>query len=345
MICVALAVGLPASIRATTLILSNGDRLTGRVIKRADGKVYFHSDLLGDIVAPENIVRLVESPSQTTPSLHGSAPMTQPAARVAVPLVASTTATAAPESHPPHPAATPVVQTRRPRWTGKVEFGYANQESTVRTVNVTLHAEIERTVGADNFLLKDSYGYSISAGQPNTEMDDASLRWRHSVSGRMFLQSLTSYDSDKIRLVRNREEENVGVGYKVIGSSRQTVDVGAGVSGLYLDAVGVQPGFGYLGNVFQDYSWKINEHLSLTEDTSVQFSPETPGHYVYALAANTPLYPSKQDRVFNLHTVLQDKITNRLSLNLRLEYGYESAIPNPSARGDERITSTLGFAL
>ena len=38
---------------ASILVLANGDRLTGEVVKREDGKITFHSDVLGDIVVPD----------------------------------------------------------------------------------------------------------------------------------------------------------------------------------------------------------------------------------------------------------------------------------------------------
>jgi len=57
----------PAASPVSVIILSNGDRLTGHVIKHADGKVYFHSDILGDIVAPESAVKIVEAPASAVP--------------------------------------------------------------------------------------------------------------------------------------------------------------------------------------------------------------------------------------------------------------------------------------
>ena len=339
-VCVLLAMGLPASIHGATLILSNGDRLTGYVVKQSEGKIYFHSDFLGDVVAPQDKARVVESPRQIALSVPGSAPAPQPVAKASAPPAKPPAIAVSERIRPPAPAK-PDVKVRRPPWTGKVEFGYENHESTVRTVNATMRATLERTLGRDNFVLKGSYLYGISAGQPNIERNDASFRWRHTMSGRMFAQSLATYNSDKIRLLNRRLEENVGIGYKVLGISRHTVDIGAGVSGLYLDAVGVKPGFGYLANIFQDYTFKINERFTLTEDASVQYSPETPGQFVYVATQTTPLYRNAQDRIFGLNSTLQDKITSRLSLNLRFEYEYESAIPNPSARADERITTSL----
>jgi putative salt-induced outer membrane protein YdiY len=201
---------------------------------------------------------------------------------------------------------------------------------------------MERRAERDDYLLKASYLYGISADQPNVERNEASFRWRHTLSRRTFAQSLTAYSADKIRLLNRRVEQNVGVGYRVFGSDRQTVNVGAGFSGLYLDAEGVKPGMGYLGNLFQDYTFIINERYTLVQDASLQYSPETPGGSVYVAGTKTSLYRSTQDHVVGLHSTLQEKINSRLSLNFRFGYEYDSAIPDPSARGDERITTTLG---
>jgi putative salt-induced outer membrane protein YdiY len=314
----ALAVGSVTSIRGATLVLSNGDHVTGHTVKRADGKIYFHSDILGALVVPEESAHVVDAPG---------GPAQTPAP---------------PPAHVAPPPEVQVAESRRPPWKGQVEFGYENQESTYRTVNLTLHASLERSVGPNHLLVKGSYLYGISAGQPNVERHDASVRWRHTLSRRTFVQSLTSYGVDKVRLLNHRIEQNLGIGFKVYGSARQTVNVGAGVSGLYLDAAGTEPGFGYLGNVFQDYTFRINGQYTLVQDASVQYSPETPGGSVYVAGSKTFLYRSTQDHVVGLHSTLRQRITDRLSLNLRLGYEYDSAIPNPAARGDERITTTLG---
>ena len=191
----------PAAVRADILILKNGDRLTGKVERRADGKIFFHSDVFGDIAAPEGAVALVEKPAASVPveALAGLPPQ----GWASSPALSTE---AAPAPSPPAAAPTPPVapnefehlglisaDIRTPPvtpWSGKVEFGYDNiVSSDVRTVATTLRAEAERTVGDDNFLVKDRFLYGSSGGTATTDEEDGDFRWRHNLSELLFTQT------------------------------------------------------------------------------------------------------------------------------------------------------------
>src|SRR4051812_7405994 len=59
---------------ATELHLSNGDRITGVLPGRVDGKIHFRSPLLGEIVVAENQAVVVETPDTPVESLAGLPP-------------------------------------------------------------------------------------------------------------------------------------------------------------------------------------------------------------------------------------------------------------------------------
>jgi len=387
--CAALGLAAPATVRASVLVLANGDRLTGKVLKHADGKIYFHSDILGDIVAPETAVTIVEKPASPTPveSMVGLPPpapvpvaqtsalasptaSTLPppqvaqspvtAAIVAPPAAVTPPAAVAPPFEPPSEANPPAegriakVLDQRGKpviltppvlpWTGKVEFGYDNIISgDIRTVALSLRAEVERTIREDNYLLKGRFLYGSTGGIPATDEEDGDFRWRHNLSDRLFTQSDTTYDSDKIKLIHYQFDENAGLGYKIFKSVRQVVDVGAGVTGEELDSTGVEKGFTYLGNVFQDYTYKINGRYTFLEDISADYSPEVRGLSGDVPDTIIPASGSQRDYDYKFHATLQGKINDRLSLNLHFEYEYDNAVANPTARVEQRITTTLGW--
>jgi hypothetical protein len=385
LVCILLTLAATTISRASVLILSNGDRLTGHVVKRVDGKVYFHSDILGDIVAPENAVTIVEKPPASVPvnALVGLPPQKQaapagsstttvlpsptastlppPTVTQAPPVVAQTPAP--PPATPAQPAAAgppvppPVVKVAAKRsktpvvltppvtpWAGKVEFGYDNiVSSDVRTVALNFSAEAERTIREENYLFKGRFLYGSSSGIATTDEEDGDFRWRHNLSDRLFVQSETTYESDKINFIHYQFEQNEGLGYKIFQSTRQTVDVGAGVTGEELDATGVEKGFTYLGNVFQDYVYKISGRYTLLEDLSAQYSPESRGLSGVVPDTVTPAMGNERDYAYKFHTTLQGKISNHLSLNLHFEYQYDNAVIVPSTRAEQRVTTTLGY--
>lgn len=312
---IALVCGAAAG-RAEVLTFANGDHLTGTIVKRADGKVYFHSEIVGDFVVPEEAVTISKSPAPATPveSLSGLPPASHP---VAV-------------TPPP------------PRWTGKVEFGYENNETNVRTVNTVLRADAEKVVGPDDYLAHGRYIRGVTSSVPNTDLEDASFRWRHNLSQRLFTQAQTNYTSDKIRKVHYEADQSAGIGYKLYQSLRQTVDVGAGVSAQYLNAEGIQRGFGYLGNAFQDFVYKINGRYTFTENASLDYAPASRTRFAI-FGETAPVNGPAQDYAYKFFSTLQGKITDRTSLNLRFEYEFDNAVVDPAARATQRITTTLGY--
>jgi len=46
-------------VHADTLEFKNGDRLTGKILKEESGKIFFHSDLLGDMEIDASRVSLI----------------------------------------------------------------------------------------------------------------------------------------------------------------------------------------------------------------------------------------------------------------------------------------------
>src|SRR5258708_12701116 len=63
-------------LQADQLKLSNGDRLTGTFVRRADGKIYFRSPILGEIVIPDNLGDVLLSPVPPPASAAPTPPTT-----------------------------------------------------------------------------------------------------------------------------------------------------------------------------------------------------------------------------------------------------------------------------
>jgi putative salt-induced outer membrane protein YdiY len=361
----------PSGFGAEQMVLKNGDRLTGKVMKREDGKIFFRSDLLGDIVAPDSEVKIVELPPVATPTLSmvGLPPPVagdQPAATVPI-IGPSAPATPTLEGAAPIGRVVAVAPSRGPwwwpgwpswpwvtrplyilrpvitKWTGKIEFGYSNELNQVRTVSTSLRGELDRNVGPDEVQFKGVYLYGSTEGVPTTDQDELDFRWRHNLDARWFTQAVTSYSSDKIRLINTDFEQTADLGYKLIAAARQTLDIGGGAMVQYFDATGVEKGSDYLANGFQDYIYKINGRYTFTEDASIQYSPEDRGRRGVVADLNSPINTESRNYDYKFHATLQGKVSNHLSLNLHYEYEYDNAVLDPSARADQHITGTLGY--
>ncbi|MDR1279701.1 MAG: DUF481 domain-containing protein [Opitutaceae bacterium] len=291
------------------LHLANGDKLTGRIIDRRDGKIFFKSDIFGTL-------EVAEAKATAAP----------PAAAVAVP------ASVTPVASAPAAAAAP----EKARWKGKVEFGYQQKSGSVDSLGYQARFEAQKETGPDTYRATARLLYGEQDNTKNSDRIEASLRWRHRISERFFTQTTTSYYQDAIAGIDHNFEQNAGVGYKLLQRDRHTLNIGGGITGQYRNAPEVEGGIAALAEFFEDYTLNINGHLTFLQDFNVQYWPDK-----HSTNATSGAGESLKTR-FN--ATLQSKLTEKLSFNIRYEYEYDNAIADPGARTTQRIISSLGYA-
>lgn len=322
-------------VHAAELQLANGDRVSGSLVRRAQGKIYFHSPLLGDLVVDEKNATVVPDDDTAVESLVGLPPI--PAARAAP---SASRPDAAPPTSDTVPAATEVTAAR---WKGKIEFGLANQQGRKNANNISVRSDAEHTDGPDNLRVSGRYLYGKTEETVTSDRKNANFRWRHTLSDKMFSQTVTSYSADSIKGIDYDLEQNAGLGYKFISRPRHTGSIGAGVTLQYRSATDLAHNLAYLGELFQDYTYKINGHFTLFQESGALYAPEARGIVTYS---GKTLISEADTRGYKLHfnTTLQGKVSEKISLNIRYEYEYDSTIAEIAARADQRITSSIGYA-
>ena len=139
-------------------------------------------------------------------------------------------------------------------------------------------------------------------------------------------------------------EQNIGIGYKLVQKTGHTVSVGSGLTAQYRSAFGIESGLTYLGQLFEDYVYKINNRVTLTQDSNAQYAPDARGRLAVSNNQLTTPAGSAQNYKLSFHSALQGMVTRSLSLNLRFEYEYDNAVLDRAARADQRVTSSLGYS-
>lgn len=321
------AVALTAALPAAQLQLSNGDRITGELIRREDGKIHFRSSILGELIIAETDAVVMDTPETPVESLAGLPPdIEQVHLRDAESL---------------RPVA-PIAASKP--WKGKLEFGYQNQVGRNSTLNYSARTEVERASQKNQYRLNARYLYGESNQLLNSDRRDASFRWRHQISERIFGQTLTSYSSDQISNIDLNAEQNAGLGYRILQGERQTGSVGAGMTVQYREAEGVEKGAAYLGEFFQDYTYKLNGRLSFLQNLNVLYSPDGRARILSSNTATALMSDAAENYKVRFGSTLQGKLSERISLNLRYEYEYDNAILDKNGRTDRRVTSSLGYS-
>lgn len=322
------------------LHLNNGDRITGDVVMRVDGKIHFRSPILGDLVVAETDAAVIEEPDTPVESLAGLPPTESKSQTAAVPKKTSSQVAAVPLTPPsPAPAAP-----KPPRWKGKLEFGFSNQSGRTESLNMSVRTEAELKKKLNHFRANARFLYGKTGNIVSSNRRDAGFRWRHEISERTFTQSVTSYTDDRVTGIDLNLEQNGSVGYQFLLTDRHTASMGAGLTVQYRDATGVQTAVNYLGEFFQDYTYKINGRLSFSQAVNALYSPDSQARSITVGTSAKNLTEEAENYKVRFNSSLQGKMSERISLNLRYEYEYDNAINNPAARTDQRITSSVGYA-
>jgi putative salt-induced outer membrane protein YdiY len=366
--------GLSASswLAAAQLVLRNGDRVTGEVLSRENGRILFRSALLGDISVAEEDAAIdelagsaetanqqmadslaglpptppAEEPAPAKPAVESKA--ADPAAPKASQSTATVAATAPPAASPTpppaaqKPAAKPAASVAkadssakpsRPSWKGKIEFGFKQQSGRSDRVDYDIRADAQRSLGPNSYRANTRVLYGKLNGRLISDRQEASFRWRRDFSKTVFSQSLTTYYSDVVKSIDHNYEQNVGFGYRLLDLPAHIVNAGLGLTGQYRESTSATTQGYILGEFFEDYTYKINGRFTLMQDFLAQWTSKS---------ASTN--PKTQNYKLRFNTALQGRVTSRLSMNVRFEYEFDNAIANRSARTDQRISSSLGYA-
>jgi len=335
--------GSAEPLAAAELRLSNGDRLTGTLIERSEGKLHFRSALLGDLVVDETVATLVEEGPQSVAASESEASAAELAqaqagveieagAEAVAPLVADVEAG---ESDGTAESSGGVQMPPRVTWSGQIELALFSQTGRSKSQNSSVRLEASRVSKRNNYRLRSHYLYGKNADQVASDRVTADLRWRREIGPHFFTQSQTSYLRDRVAQIAFNAEQNVSLGYQVFKNERHELNAGAGITGLYRDVTGLSQSSLYLGEVFQDYGYKLNHRFTISEGLNVLYS--TDGRVV-----GTSVDNSHYKVRFN--SALQGKMTERIALVLRFEYEYDNSILIKEARTDQRITTSVGYA-
>lgn len=300
---------------AATWTFLNGDRLTGKLIDEDEETIEIQHEQLGRL-------RFAKS-ALATPTVHSEGTGILPDEK------------AAPS------ADTETVRARKSLWRRQLEFGFAQQSGTNSKEDLSFRLQVDGKMGDNTFRSTAQLLQSEANDQTVTDRRQADFRWRHDFSKRLFAQTLTTYAADDIRLIDLSLEQQLGGGYRVIDTRRHKANVGLGAVVQHLRREGLENETSLLGSVFQDYSYAWTDRFKLTQEANLLVS----GENSFAQLGGTSSLPVQVDGSLRMrfNTALQSKVTSQVYLNIRYEYDYDRAVPDPDFRGDQRITTSLGY--
>lgn len=160
----------------------------------------------------------------------------------------------------------------------------------------------------------------------------------------VFAQSLTSFLTDDVKQIDQNFEQNLSFGYALLKRDRHVINVGGGATGQYRQAVNIDNGMAILGEVFQDYTYRINGRITLVQDLLAQYLLR---RRTSTSSETNPLVAATgdvQNYKIRFNSTLQGRVTDKVSMNIRFEYEFDNTIADREAKADQRISSSFGYA-
>lgn len=215
---------------------------------------------------------------------------------------------------------------------GTLEAGYLLQSGRTDRNEVTLRGDVQRDRGRNNYRWQGELLYGEQNDEKNNDRYGLNFRWRRNLDEHFFFQTLTTYEKDRIRQVRHRAEQEIGVGYKVFNTDNFKFSVGPGFTFQFEEfrlEEGQEPiddKWNYLLTVNQDLLWLINSRLRVEQSTKYLLDPD-----------------DTEDYIVRFNAGLVSKLTERLSLGVRYQLIYENQTAGDVEKDDQRLTTSLGW--
>lgn len=241
-----LAVALVSNVLADQVVLKNGDRLTGQVVKLDGKNLTIKTDFAGDIDIPWSAIQQITSDQQlqlqsstgqtavgrVTTSDGNVEVATRTSGTVVMPrdsivLIRSESEQSAYEKSL-HPGF-------RENWDGGATLGFALTRGNSQTKNLALAFDANRKTLHDKLSLYTNWVYATNdapGAVPNTSANaqQGGIRYNHDITARMFGFVGADFQADSLQTLDLRSVFGGGLGFHVIKRDATTLDLLAGVN-------------------------------------------------------------------------------------------------------------------
>lgn len=327
---IAIGVAFTQAALADTIVLTNGDRLTGKVSRLRGGKLEFETAYAGTMFIDTNALASVETESPVTivlkdqsrvigrlaggdgslrvVPLDGSAPRDVPAQRVAALL--------------------PQVLTEDDwRFTGRIGLGLSDAAGNTEIRRIGTDDEIIARRGRDRWAAGLQANQSTESGSDVEANATVALKYDRFISERWYALAGSSAEHDRRKGVRLRVTLGAGAGLQWIDTARTRLALEAGVDRVRTDYFRVE----------DDLSWALQLALRLTH----WLVPDQ--LQVFLNAQNFVNLRDARRTFFRSQSGLRWPLSNGLLLSALLDVDWDGDPPPGRHSLDRTITFTLGY--
>ena len=294
-----------AALAADQVVLTNGDTITGTIVKKDGGKLTIKSEFLGEVTMPWSAVKSIRSDAELSvvlPSgetVKGKIASAGDQLQVAVggqtktaPLAGVAALRDAGEQHNFERLLHPGILEL---WTGNLDFGLSLARGNARSDALTTAFTAGRSTRTDKIMLYFNQIYGSARVNDVTSTTASAVRggWKYNrnITPRMFLTGFNDYEHDRFQDLDIRFVAGGGAGVHAVKSERTQLDFDAGVdyqrenfmNGLSRNSAEVNFG----DNLF----YKVSKATAITQATRLFTNLSDTGSYRlnFDLGANTVL--------------------------------------------------------
>jgi len=300
-----------------TLVLTNGDRLSGDYQGVVDGQAVLVSPVLGTLRFDPGLISEAPDPGPGKPPAETD----------------DAIATTAQVEQDAQAASQPQPQWwqfwrlhLRENWDGEIKLGFSARSGNTDTSDIAAETTLDWERPNDSFQWNGYYRYGETEDVRDDDEYGISQRYRRDLSERTFLQALTSAEVDQIKEIDLDARQNLGLGYRIYDRENLELNIVPGAGVRYLDQLGADDGASFNLNLAQEFFWQVTEPVSLRESFNFLVDP-----------ADTSLF--SLTFLLTQRTDLNDHLA--LDLTYRLDFDNDVAADNEEA--DQRVIASLVY--
>lgn len=261
------------------LVLDNGDRLTGTVVRVEGGKLILKSEYAGEVAIPVEKVKTLsmEGPAEvhlsTGEVIKGKIRVTE-AGRLAV------------EPSPEREAMTmdwkKVASINPPpqKWKGNVALGGSLQSGNTDRTSASAMAEASRRTDQDRFGVRLLFNYAEEDGDLTARNTFGAAKYDYFFTKRFFGYLAIDLLNDEFKDYRLRAAAGPGVGYQIWDDPVKSLLVEAGLSYIWEDHYDGKDEDYPAARLAGDFRWQIFKFLTFTDRLVVYPNLESGGEYI-----------------------------------------------------------------
>jgi putative salt-induced outer membrane protein YdiY len=333
MVCIvaaAVMAGPVSSVKADQVTLNDGEQLTGSITSVDDGKMVFHSDIVGDVTIPMGKVRTFASDKPIDIHLSdGSVIPRQVLAAGPGEVALAGGGVVAPQTI----SIGAIDQINPPLFTGSILVGGTVTRGNTDTETLAAGIKLGYKMKAEqlSFGAEYDYGQQKVGGVSTTSVDhwDLDAKYQHYFSKKFYGYIEGEAAKDRIAFLDLRFDPSAGVGYNWFDTAPFKFSTEGGIAWLYEKYTNGTP-------TVEDAALKLAYHMSYDFNDKVSMFHDVT--YVPSLDRGSRFLVNSD---LGFHAKLNDK----LFTELKAEWDYNSAPANGALKNDFRYIASIGYTI